>query len=305
MQGESVRALAIAPSNPDVVVAGTLTGVFRSRRRRAPPGSGSAPRATPRSATWSRWPSIPATRTSSTWGPGTCPGRPWTAGGTWQSVKTGMINDSDIFTITLDKRNPQVVYATACSGMYRSFDGGGALHEDPWHPVQQPADARPSRRTPSAPTPCYAGTTEGLWASDDGGGDVAAGDPEDPGREQGPGAAGRGHPAGDRRGRRPAQRRRRQDLVHLEHRVLGALRVAHDLRPGDAPRCSWGSGATATTAACSRRPGPRGTVDEAGGGARGPRGPVPGRGRHGHPGRDRRRPVPLASARDPGGGCPP
>src|SRR5262245_58334160 len=30
IEGQAVRALALAPSNPDVIVAGTMTGVFRS-----------------------------------------------------------------------------------------------------------------------------------------------------------------------------------------------------------------------------------------------------------------------------------
>ena len=34
-----------------------------------------------------------------------------------------MIEDSDVFTMTLDRRNPEVIHATACSGIYRSANG--------------------------------------------------------------------------------------------------------------------------------------------------------------------------------------
>ena len=34
-----------------------------------------------------------------------------------------MIDDSDVMTMTVDRRDPAIVYATACSGIYRSGDG--------------------------------------------------------------------------------------------------------------------------------------------------------------------------------------
>jgi len=167
IQGESVRALAIAPSNPDVVVVGTLTGVFRS----ADAG-----------ATWQRIspegdeeirnvesvaidPAYPDIVYVGTWH---LPWKTMDGGGTWRSVKSGIITDSDIFTITLDKRDPQTVYATACSGMYRSFDGGARFTK--FRGV--PSSSRRTRsfaQDPERPDTLYAGTTEGLWASDDNG----------------------------------------------------------------------------------------------------------------------------------------
>ena len=167
IQGESVRALAIAPSNPDIVVAGTLTGVFRSRDA---------------GATWQRItaaddpelrnvesvavdPGYPDIIYVGTWH---LPWKTVDGGGTWRSVKTGIIVDSDIFTITLDKRDPQTVYATACSGMYRSFDGGTRFTKFRGIPSSS-RRTRSFAQDPERPDSLYAGTTEGLWATDDNG----------------------------------------------------------------------------------------------------------------------------------------
>jgi photosystem II stability/assembly factor-like uncharacterized protein len=162
-----VRALAIAPSNPDIVVAGTLTGVFRSRDA---------------GATWQRItaaddpelrnvesvavdPGYPDIIYVGTWH---LPWKTVDGGGTWRSVKTGIIVDSDIFTITLDKRDPQTVYATACSGMYRSFDGGTRFTKFRGIPSSS-RRTRSFAQDPERPDSLYAGTTEGLWATDDNG----------------------------------------------------------------------------------------------------------------------------------------
>jgi photosystem II stability/assembly factor-like uncharacterized protein len=167
IQGESVRALAIAPSNPDVVVAGTLSGVFRSNDG---------------GASWQRISPADDAEIHNVESVAVDPGYPeiiyvgtwhlaWktvNGGATWVPVRTGIITDSDIFTITLDKRDPQTVYATACSGMYRSFDGGARFTK--FRGV--PSSSRRTRsfaQDPERPDTLYAGTTEGLWTTDDGG----------------------------------------------------------------------------------------------------------------------------------------
>jgi len=167
IQGESVRALAIAPSNPDFVVAGTLTGVFRSRD-----GGASWQRISPKDDPEIRNveslaidPAYPDIVYVGTWH---LPWKTVDGGATWRSVKTGIITDSDIFTITLDKRDPQVVYATACSGMYRSFDGGARFAKFRGIPSSS-RRTRSFAQDPERPDTLYAGTTEGLWATDDGG----------------------------------------------------------------------------------------------------------------------------------------
>ncbi|HVQ31844.1 MAG TPA: hypothetical protein VMV21_19765, partial [Vicinamibacteria bacterium] len=81
-------------------------------------------------------------------------------------VKTGMIEDSDVMTLNLDQRDPDLVFATACSGIYRSQNGGGL-----WSRIRGiPSSSRRTRafaQDRERPERLYAGTTEGLWVSDD------------------------------------------------------------------------------------------------------------------------------------------
>jgi len=167
IQGESVRALAIAPSNPDVVVAGTLNGVFRSKdagatwQRMSPEGDAEIRNVESLAID----PSYPDIVYVGTWH---LPWKTMDGGVTWRSVKTGIITDSDIFTMTLDKRDPQTVYATACSGMYRSFDGGARFTKFRGIPSSS-RRTRSFAQDPERPDTLYAGTTEGLWSTSDGG----------------------------------------------------------------------------------------------------------------------------------------
>ena len=71
----------------------------------------------------------------------TRPSRIWKttdAGANWQHINKGMIDDSDVFSVIVDHDNPSIVFASACSGIYRS--GNGA---DVWEKMQGiPYDAR-------------------------------------------------------------------------------------------------------------------------------------------------------------------
>src|SRR5262249_37073349 len=99
---------------------------------------------------------------------------PWKttdAGKTWKraaSKERGMIDDSDIFAIRIDQSNPDTVLMSACSGIYRSRDAS-----ETWSKLQGIPST--SRRThviyqhPTRPQVIFAGTTEGLWVSTDGG----------------------------------------------------------------------------------------------------------------------------------------
>ncbi len=52
---------------------------------------------------------------------------PWrtsNAGTTWDSINSGMLDDSDVFSIRTDPHTPGRVFASACSGAYRSENGG-------------------------------------------------------------------------------------------------------------------------------------------------------------------------------------
>jgi photosystem II stability/assembly factor-like uncharacterized protein len=79
-----------------------------------------------------------------------------------------MIDDSDVMTLTIDRRHPKNVYATACSGIYRSTEGG-----DPWTKLEGiPFTSRRTRAFAQGDDGglLLAGTTEGLWVSEDRGG---------------------------------------------------------------------------------------------------------------------------------------
>jgi photosystem II stability/assembly factor-like uncharacterized protein len=164
--GESVRALAIAPSSPDVLAVGTLTGVFRS----ADGGQTWARLTPPDHPDFRNFESVAFDREDpnvlyvGTWHLG------WktTDGGqSWIPMHAGMIDDSDVMTLTVDRWRPQIVYATACTGIYRSEDAAGR-----WTKIKGiPSSSRRTRsfaQSPDDANRLYAGTTEGLWSSSDG-----------------------------------------------------------------------------------------------------------------------------------------
>jgi len=165
MAGQSVRAIALSQSHPNILVAGALSGVYRSLdlgrtwQRISPVGDGELRNVESVAID----PGDPNVVYVGTWH------LPWktTDGGvTWTPVTAGMIDDSDVFTVTVDRRDTKTVYATACSGIYRSADG--AAH---WSRIRGiPASSRRTRsfaQDLDKPDTLYAGTTEGLWLSDD------------------------------------------------------------------------------------------------------------------------------------------
>lgn len=90
------------------------------------------------------------------------------SGKSWRLIKTGMIDDSDIFAITINSENNNHLIASACSGIYESMNGG-----EKWRKIQGiPGQSRRTRdivQHPSRPGTIYAGTTEGFWMSINGG----------------------------------------------------------------------------------------------------------------------------------------
>jgi photosystem II stability/assembly factor-like uncharacterized protein len=165
--GEAVRGLALAPSDPDVIVAGTMTGVFRSRD-----AGGSWQRISPAAHAEIKTVGSVAVDTANpdrlyagTWH---LPWRTPDGGRTWLPMRAGMIDDSDVMTLTVDRRAREVLFATACSGIYRSRDAGGS-----WTKLRGiPSRNRRTRafaQDPALAERLYAGTTEGLWASEDDG----------------------------------------------------------------------------------------------------------------------------------------
>jgi photosystem II stability/assembly factor-like uncharacterized protein len=165
--GQAVRALAQAPSSPNVLAAGTLTGVFRSGdggrswRRISPEGHVDLKNV----GSLAFDPGAADTLYAGTWH---LPWKTTNGGRTWYPISKGMIDDSDVMTLTIDRKRPPVVYATACSGIYRSTDAAGR-----WTKIRGiPSSSRRTRAFAQSPTDAdllLAGTTEGLWLSRDGG----------------------------------------------------------------------------------------------------------------------------------------
>jgi photosystem II stability/assembly factor-like uncharacterized protein len=167
LKTEAIHSLAQSDADPNVLIAGTFNGIFRSD------DAGDS---------WKQLPtySTPGLvhveslaidpRTSNIIYAGTwyLPYKSTDGGQTWQSIKEGIIDDSDIFAIDIDPRDPNHIIASACSGIYESKNGG-----DNWRKVQGiPSQSRRTRailQHPSIPGVVFAGTTEGFWRSEKGG----------------------------------------------------------------------------------------------------------------------------------------
>jgi len=124
LHGHAVRALAQAHANPDELVAGALDGVFISRD-----GGASWNRITPAGDTELRnFDSLaidPGDADIIYAGTFHLPWKTIDGGKHWAAIHDGMIDDSDVLSLALDETNPQRVFASACSGIYRSDSSGG------------------------------------------------------------------------------------------------------------------------------------------------------------------------------------
>lgn len=167
LRNEALHSLTQSESNPDVLIAGTFNGIFRSDN------SGDS---------WTQLPtqSTPGLihveslaidpRTTNTIYAGTwyLPYKSTDGGKSWRSIKNGIIDDSDIFAINIDPRDPNHIIASACSGIYETRSAG-----DAWKKVQGiPSQSRRTRaivQHPTIPGLVFAGTTEGFWRSERGG----------------------------------------------------------------------------------------------------------------------------------------
>lgn len=164
IHGFGVRSLAAAASKPSRFVAGTLRGVMLSD------DSGK---------TWTRisdpqnfeMQGITAVAIDTAnpdiiyAGTSHLPWKTTDGGKTWESIHTGMIDDSDVFSIYIDPSAPNEVLASACSGIYSSTDRG-----DLWHKlIGIPNTSRRThvvREDPLNASVIYAGTTTGLFKSE-------------------------------------------------------------------------------------------------------------------------------------------
>jgi photosystem II stability/assembly factor-like uncharacterized protein len=167
LHGQSIYALAQAPSDPKIFFAGTLQGIFRSSDAGAtweqisPAGSHEIHEVESLAID----PRSPDTVYAGTWH---LPWKTTDGGAHWHSIKKGLIDDSDVFSIVIDPEHPRVVYLSACSGIYKSESGGELFRK-----IQGiPSEARRTRVLAQDPTNrriVYAGTTEGLYKTTDAG----------------------------------------------------------------------------------------------------------------------------------------
>ncbi len=165
LEGESVRGLARAPSNPAVFVAVTRSGVFRSSD-----AGESFTRISPKSHNDLKLVGSVAIdpRSENTILVGTAhlAWRTDNGGVSWRPIQQGMISDSDVMTLTLDRREPATVFATACTGIWRSRNAGAS-----WTKVLGiPSVSRRTRAFAQdfdRPDTFYAGTTDGVYVSED------------------------------------------------------------------------------------------------------------------------------------------
>jgi photosystem II stability/assembly factor-like uncharacterized protein len=168
LAGHAVRALVQSASDPDVLVAGTLDGVFRSNDlgrnwEQITPSGDSELRNFDSLAIDPQNPAIIYAGTFH------LPWRTIDGGKNWVPIHSGMIDDSDVLSLAVDVSNPQRIFASACSGIYRSEDSGSE-----WKKIEGiPFSSRRTpviRQDPSNSLVLFAGTTEGLWKTTDGGG---------------------------------------------------------------------------------------------------------------------------------------
>jgi photosystem II stability/assembly factor-like uncharacterized protein len=163
----SIRAVAMAPTDPRILAVGITEGVLLSRDgglkwERITRGYRSLYNVhslafDPRDA---------STLYVGTW---RLAWKTEDLGGKWTPIHDGMFWDSDLFSLQVNPIDPENVMAGACSGVYRSVNGGMK-----WARLRNgiPDAAKRSRVVrfdPRKPNVVYVGTTEGLYRSMDGG----------------------------------------------------------------------------------------------------------------------------------------
>jgi len=167
MEGKSIRAVAIAPSDPNTLVAGALDGIYRSRN-----AGETWTRISPESSAEIKNiesiaidPNDPEMIYAGTWH---LPWKTTDGGRSWHNIKNGVIDDSDVFSIIIDPKQPQVVYASACSGIYKSESAGELFQKIQGIPFSA-RRTRVLKQDPENRDVVYAGTTEGLFKTSDAG----------------------------------------------------------------------------------------------------------------------------------------
>lgn len=167
LRNEALHSLTQSESNPDFLLAGTISGIFRSEDA-GETWSALPTRSTPGLIDVESLAIDPHNDDVVYAGTWYLPYKSTDRGQTWRIIKTGIIDDSDIFAMNIDPRNSNHIIASACSGIYETRDAG-----EHWQKVQGiPSQSRRTRaifQHPSIPGLVFAGTTEGFWRSTKGG----------------------------------------------------------------------------------------------------------------------------------------
>ncbi len=155
----SVRAIAVDPHDENFIVAGGLTGVYRS---------------TDSGATWTKISNQinveslaidPRTHDRiyvGTWRQGW---RTDDGGANWKLINNGMVLDTDMFSITMEPSNPDSIWVSTCGWVYNTADRG-----DNWLRYRNGFDNRrihDIELDPCDPDVLYAGSVAGLYRTDD------------------------------------------------------------------------------------------------------------------------------------------
>jgi photosystem II stability/assembly factor-like uncharacterized protein len=167
MHEKSVRALAMAASDSNVLASGTLEGVYRSKD-----GGDTWQRISPANRAEIKNvesiaidPKDPNLIYAGTWH---LAWKTSDGGITWRHIDQGMVDDSDVFSIIIDPMNPALVYASACSGIYKSDSAGEMFRKIQGIPFVA-RRTRILKQGPNNSNVIYAGTTQGLWKTSDAG----------------------------------------------------------------------------------------------------------------------------------------
>ena len=149
LRNEALHSLAQSESNPNVLLTGTINGIYRSTDS----GETWSPLQTSALAAAAAQlrgdkeidveslaidPRNPNVIYAGTW---YLPYKSNDGGQTWRSIKKGIIDDSDIFAVNIDRFNADHVIASACSGIYETRDAG-----ENWKKIQGiPSQSRRTR----------------------------------------------------------------------------------------------------------------------------------------------------------------
>ncbi len=175
VHGKSIRAMAMAPSDQNMLVIGAMDGVFRSRdagqtwEQISPVAKADMKGITGEPLYSLESIAIDPKNTdiiyAGTWH---LPWRTSDGGKTWTPMQQGWLMDSDVFSIIIDPLSPTTVWASACSGIYKSTTSGSEFTRMRGIP-HSAIRTRVLKQDPKRPLTVYAGTTGGLWKTVDGG----------------------------------------------------------------------------------------------------------------------------------------